>query len=337
MYYGSGPVDVAFSGDHDQSTFSTQTFDSRLCSSRCRAPLPTPRLELVISSMTWLFDFKVKLILRVVIPGGKNSAAFVVTDGCADDIQFQYRSIYEDSVTKIKVYILGDLVSLTWPPSQKSMSNPLDAIPVRQRKPLRISTDIPLFVRCSSNPSSSSSSSTTQNTTPGITPSTGAPQYFSHVLCMHDFESSDPVQLSFLKGEVLTVVKQEHSGWWAAMRPQGDRIGWIPSSFVQPVDGNKIAEGTDEALAPSPYESLNNPPLSAVHDHWVPVYEDHAVRCQTFLSDARLLKRFERPCRSGWYRQPNPFYIKVSLTTDCETMIVNHPSVCQMTNDPPTG
>lgn len=69
---------------------------------------------------------------------------------------------------------------------------------------------------------------------------------------MHDFDPSSPVHLPFHKDEVLTIAKQEHSGWWAAMRPQGDRIGWIPSSFVMPLDRRKIVEYSEETLVPPP-------------------------------------------------------------------------------------
>ncbi|KAF8559928.1 ras GEF [Imleria badia] len=166
---------------------------------------------------------------------------------------------------------------LPHPPSSKDMSESLNTLPLRQRRPPRISTDIPLFVRYSSDSPSSSPSPTSRTFTPGTTPSTGTPQCFFHVLCMYDFESSDPDHLPFHKDEVLTIIKQEESGWWAAMRPQGDRIGWIPSTFVLPVDTSKIAEHPDEAMALWPYESLNDPPLSAVHDPWVPVSEDYAA------------------------------------------------------------
>lgn len=71
-------------------------------------------------------------------------------------------------------------------------------------------------------------------TTSGVTPSTGNPEWFiCNVICMFDFESDDPHHLSFSRNEILTVVKMEESGWWAAMRPRGDRLGWIPSSFVE--------------------------------------------------------------------------------------------------------
>lgn len=32
---------------------------------------------------------------------------------------------------------------------------------------------------------------------------------------------------------MLEIVKQEDSGWWAAMRKGGKTIGWIPQTFVK--------------------------------------------------------------------------------------------------------
>jgi hypothetical protein len=53
------------------------------------------------------------------------------------------------------------------------------------------------------------------------------------VLCMHDFDAGDQDQLSFRKNEILEVVKEEDSGWWAALSPKCSVVGWIPSAFVQ--------------------------------------------------------------------------------------------------------
>ncbi|KAJ7361302.1 ras guanine nucleotide exchange factor domain-containing protein [Mycena albidolilacea] len=55
------------------------------------------------------------------------------------------------------------------------------------------------------------------------------------VLCMYDFQSDDADHLEFRKNEILDVVKQEDTGWWAAMRRGGDFIGWIPQAFVNPL------------------------------------------------------------------------------------------------------
>ncbi|KAG9313963.1 ras guanine nucleotide exchange factor domain-containing protein [Chiua virens] len=155
----------------------------------------------------------------------------------------------------------------TFPPFPKMLDARL-----RQCKVLpRISTDIPPLTKCSSDSSSCSSSPTTRSITPGTTPSTSDHRFFFHVLCMHDFESPDPDHLSFLKDEVLTIVKQEHSGWWAAMRSERDKVGWIPSSFVQPLDRSRIVQSDEESWS---YESSIDHPLSAGYDPWVPVRED---------------------------------------------------------------
>ncbi|KAJ7610925.1 ras guanine nucleotide exchange factor domain-containing protein [Roridomyces roridus] len=63
------------------------------------------------------------------------------------------------------------------------------------------------------------------------------------VLCMHDFQSPDADHLTFRKNEILEVVKKEDSGWWAAMRRGGERIGWIPQAFV-----NTLSEEMAEKL-----------------------------------------------------------------------------------------
>lgn len=47
------------------------------------------------------------------------------------------------------------------------------------------------------------------------------------VLCLHDYTSSDPTHLSFARNEILEIVQQEESGWWAALRIEDNRVGWI--------------------------------------------------------------------------------------------------------------
>lgn len=49
---------------------------------------------------------------------------------------------------------------------------------------------------------------------------------------MHDFYSDDPHHLPFVKNDILALVKQEETGWWAAMRSDAE-IGWIPKAFVE--------------------------------------------------------------------------------------------------------
>ncbi|KAG5341697.1 hypothetical protein C0989_007924 [Termitomyces sp. Mn162] len=60
------------------------------------------------------------------------------------------------------------------------------------------------------------------------------------VLCMYDWTSDDPDHLNFTQNEILDVVKQEESGWWAAMRSDSE-IGWIPQAYVERLS-NEMAE-----------------------------------------------------------------------------------------------
>ena len=48
-----------------------------------------------------------------------------------------------------------------------------------------------------------------------------------YALCLHDYLSDDPTHLSFDRNEILEIIAQEETGWWAAMRPGEDKVGWI--------------------------------------------------------------------------------------------------------------
>ncbi|KAI0660561.1 ras GEF [Cubamyces menziesii] len=56
-----------------------------------------------------------------------------------------------------------------------------------------------------------------------------------YVLCLYDYDSEDSTQLSFRRNDILDVVKKEKTGWWAAIRPESNTVGWIPSAFVEPI------------------------------------------------------------------------------------------------------
>ena len=51
------------------------------------------------------------------------------------------------------------------------------------------------------------------------------------VRAMYDFESEDATNLTFKKDDVIQVLAQLESGWWAG-HCQG-RQGWFPSNYVQ--------------------------------------------------------------------------------------------------------
>lgn len=104
----------------------------------------------------------------------------------------------------------------------------------------------PSSVSTPSPPSSTRASIGTSRTSDGSeTPSTassinGAEWIMFSVLCLHDFQSDDPDHLPFHKNEILDIVKQEATGWWAAMRPSGNQVGWIPSAFVAELTGAEL-------------------------------------------------------------------------------------------------
>lgn len=79
---------------------------------------------------------------------------------------------------------------------------------------------------------------------------------------MFDFESDDPHHLPFTRNEILTVVKMEESGWWAAMRPNEDRLGWIPSSFVERLTESATELDKDDGTRIHDLED-SNPSISA--------------------------------------------------------------------------
>lgn len=96
-----------------------------------------------------------------------------------------------------------------------------------------------------SSSSSTSSSSSSIPPPPDMsssirTPSSGKPDWrICFALCLYEYNSTDPDHLSFRENEVLEIVKQEDSGWWAAFR--NNRIGWVPSTFLQPITDNNAA------------------------------------------------------------------------------------------------
>ncbi|KAL0951787.1 hypothetical protein HGRIS_008457 [Hohenbuehelia grisea] len=121
------------------------------------------------------------------------------------------------------------------------------------RRSLQLSIDPSLYDphQSSISPDSLSPTSTLAQSTTGTTPTSGDSDVamFS-VLCLHDFQSDDPDHLSFRKNEILDIVKEEDSGWWAAMRQGVFQVGWIPGAFVERLtdDMAERLRGVTEAL-----------------------------------------------------------------------------------------
>ncbi|KIO06929.1 hypothetical protein M404DRAFT_419686 [Pisolithus tinctorius Marx 270] len=167
------------------------------------------------------------------------------------------------------------------------------------RQALRIDTSCLTIQQPLSYDDPSSDTSPSNLTTSGSTPSTGTSDWaICHVVCNFDFESPDPDQLSFSKDEVLAVVKKEDSGWWAAMRLEGDRIGWIPSSFVEPLPEWKLDEMVLEH-EPDILRAFDDEREMEVYPHtiegdelWIP-FEDLKVWSHGLCT----IPAVQRPCR----------------------------------------
>ncbi|KAI0375492.1 ras GEF [Pilatotrama ljubarskyi] len=91
-----------------------------------------------------------------------------------------------------------------------------------------------------------------------------------YVLCLYDYDAEDSSQLSFRRNDILDIVKKEDTGWWAAIRPEDNTVGWIPSAFVEPISdalADKLRNGNgnvaiyqedSDKFHPSP-EQLSDP------------------------------------------------------------------------------
>lgn len=100
----------------------------------------------------------------------------------------------------------------------------------RLRSPLRLSIDAspyhlqvqPFNAPDSSSPHSAGVSASSSNT------SVGTQGYrICYALCLYDYVSDDPAHLCFKRNEILEIIAQEETGWWAAMKPNEDKVGWI--------------------------------------------------------------------------------------------------------------
>jgi son of sevenless-like protein len=137
------------------------------------------------------------------------------------------------------------------------------------RRSLHLSIDPTPYREATSSTSDSSpspilstrASVATTNTTYSVVPADDECRICS-VFCLFDYWSDDPDHLSFRKGDFLDIVKQEETGWWAAMRPGGNRVGWIPCGYVQTLadDTAKTIARVDSAILMwSPEEKQSRP------------------------------------------------------------------------------
>jgi son of sevenless-like protein len=120
-------------------------------------------------------------------------------------------------------------------------------------------------------PLSTFTAGTTAGTTTGTTPTReGVEWVILSALCLYDFDSSDADHLSFRKNQILDIVKQEDSGWWAAISQDGMRVGWVPKAFLQPLSVDMVEKlrSVREELRVFEYgaeQLYNSAPISRLH------------------------------------------------------------------------
>lgn len=73
---------------------------------------------------------------------------------------------------------------------------------------------------------------------------------------LYDYDAQDASAISFRKGDILEVLKQEPSGWWDGLL--GDERGWFPSNYVSLISEEEAEEAFAEAeilVSPNHIES----------------------------------------------------------------------------------
>ncbi|KAI0962330.1 hypothetical protein AcW1_001177 [Taiwanofungus camphoratus] len=127
-----------------------------------------------------------------------------------------------------------------------------------------------------------------------------------NVLCLYDYEAADADQLSFRKNEILEIIKREESGWWAAMRPGGYEVGWIPSAYVEAIServANRPCGTQNSRTSIDELTRAHHPSLSTKHSGpyiATPAGESHGHHWMPLLDEdqAPLFRLFSQPSQS---------------------------------------
>ena len=111
---------------------------------------------------------------------------------------------------------------------------------------------------------------------PISTPRRNDPSVYNAV-AIADYEAADKEELSFWKGDVITVITEDPSGWWEGRVSQGldqsmvGKSGWFPYSFVQKIDLGTVG---GNASAAANADEKSNTMRSSVNAARQPVASD---------------------------------------------------------------
>lgn len=78
-----------------------------------------------------------------------------------------------------------------------------------------------------------------------------------HVIGIYDFDSKDPDDLPFKKGEKLEVITKQEEQWWTAKNAIG-KTGHIPVPYIKVINELNKTNSLDNLVVPSDAESLDN-------------------------------------------------------------------------------
>jgi hypothetical protein len=106
------------------------------------------------------------------------------------------------------------------------------------------------------------------------------PVAIGEAVAIYDYEATQPNQVSFKTGDILSIYKQEATGWWNGVVALTNQSGWFPASFVEFLSNTAL---TANAASVS---------VSAPHDTPLPP-DDHAPVDTHALTDAAFDGQWE--------------------------------------------
>ncbi|KAG8738410.1 hypothetical protein FRC11_001409, partial [Ceratobasidium sp. 423] len=118
-----------------------------------------------------------------------------------------------------------------------------------------------------------------------------------HIIALYDYESEEPEELNFKKGDILTVVQRTegYTKWWLCRKSNGE-TGVIPSNFVKIQD--------DPAQSPSLMEVMVSSQETGVREREIALFDFEAERPgdltmkkgETFI----VIDRTQEKCTEWW-------------------------------------
>ncbi|KAF9289625.1 hypothetical protein BGZ74_000688 [Mortierella antarctica] len=105
------------------------------------------------------------------------------------------------------------------------------------------------------------------------------------VRAMYDFDSEDATNLTFKKDDVIQVLAQLESGWWAG-HCQG-RQGWFPSNYVELLNEDDLEDSDEDEEG----DDLDVFLVSGFWAGWVLLFSERGVQVPIVPFEFKLRAR----------------------------------------------